>query len=157
MDAQNEIKRTLKQDASIEAVQPLLAGMEYETRASFANSVCRHFGFLDARHRPQRAGCVKALRQLEQAGHMVLPATLHRGGSVKSPRRLDQPVPAALDVPAQARDVRALRLVIVDGLEFMRVWNELMLCEYPQGAGPLVGAQIPRNSSRNQPRNHCIF
>ena len=81
---------------------------------------------------------------------MVPPTALHRGGSVKSPQRLDQPVPAALDVPAQARDVRALRLVIVDGLEFMRVWNELMLCEHPQGAGPLVGAQTPRNSSRNQ-------
>ena len=48
MDAQNEIKRTLKQDASIEAVQQLLADKEHETRASFADSVCRHFGFLDA-------------------------------------------------------------------------------------------------------------
>ena len=142
MDAQNEIKRTLKQDASIEAVQQLLASKEYETRASFADVVCRHFGFLDARHRPQRAGCVKALRELEQAGHVVLPAALHRGGTVKSPRRLDQAVPAAIDVPAQASDVRALTLVIVDGLELMRVWNELMLREHPQGAGPLVGAQM---------------
>ena len=142
MDAQNEIKRTLKQDASIEAVRQLLANREYETRASFADSVCRHFGFLDARHRPQRAGCVKALRQLEQAGHIVLPAAVHRGGSVKSPRRLDQAVPAAIDVPAQAGDVRALTLVIVDRLELMRVWNELMLREHPQGAGPLVGAQM---------------
>ncbi len=24
----------------------------------------------------------------------------------------------------------------------MRVWNEWMLCEHPQGAGPLVGAQM---------------
>ena len=142
MDAQNEIKRTLKQDASIEAVQQLLADKEYETRASFADLVCRHFGFLDARHRPQRAGCVKALRQLEQAGHIVLPAALHRGGTVKSARRLDQAVPAAIDVPAQAGDVRALTLVIVDRLELMRVWNELMLREHPQGAGPLVGAQM---------------
>ncbi|MES2229424.1 MAG: hypothetical protein V4540_16895, partial [Pseudomonadota bacterium] len=135
MDAQNEIKRTLKRDASIEAVQQLLADKEYETRASFADSVCRHFGFLDARHRPQRAGCVKALRQLEQAGHIVLPAAVHCGGTVKSPRRLDQAVPAAIDVPAQAGDVRALTLVIVDRLELMRVWNELMLREHPQGAG----------------------
>jgi hypothetical protein len=142
MDAQNEINRTLKQDASIEAVRRLLADGEYETRATFADSVCRHFGFLDARQRPQRAGCVKALRQLEQAGHIVLPTALHRGGSVKSARRLDQAVPAAIDVPAQAGDVRALTLVIVDRLELMRVWNELMLREHPQGAGPLVGAQM---------------
>src|SRR5439155_2797286 len=65
-----------------------------------------------------------------------------RGGTVKSPRRLDQAVPAAIDVPAQAGDVRALTLVIVDRLELMRVWNELMLREHPQGAGPLVGAQM---------------
>ena len=24
----------------------------------------------------------------------------------------------------------------------MRIWNEMMLCEHPQGAGPLVGAQM---------------
>ena len=24
----------------------------------------------------------------------------------------------------------------------MRLWNEMMLCEHPQGAGPLVGAQM---------------
>ena len=142
MDAQNEIRRTLRQGASIEAVRQLLADKKYETRSSFADSVCRHFGFLDTLQRPQRAGCVKALRQLEQAGHIVLPAALHRGGTVKSPRRLDQAVPAAIDVPAQAGDVRALTLVIVDRLELMRVWNELMLREHPQGAGPLVGAQM---------------
>ena len=142
MEAQNEIKRTLKQTASIEAVRQFLADKEYETRATFADAVCQHFGFLDARHRPQRAGCVKALRELEQDGHFVLPTALHRGGTVKSPRRLDQPVPGAIDVPAQAGDLRGLTLVIVDRLELMRVWNELMLCEHPQGAGPLVGAQM---------------
>ncbi|WP_413899784.1 IS4 family transposase [Rhodoferax sp.] len=72
----------------------------------------------------------------------MLPAAVHRGGTVKSPRRLDQAVPAAIDVPAQAGDVRALTLIIVDRLDLMRVWNELMLREHPQGAGPLVGAQM---------------
>ena len=95
-----------------------------------------------ARHRQQKAGCVKVLRQLEQAGHILLPAALDRGGTVKSPRRLDQAVPAAVNVPAQAGDVRALTLVIVDRLDLMRVWNELMLREHPRGAGPLVGAQM---------------
>src|SRR3979409_2542385 len=118
----NEIKRTLKQDASIEVIQQLLAGKEYATRSLFADTVCQQFGFVDARQRVQRAGCVKALRELEQAGHFVLPAALHRGGTVKSPRRVDEAVPAAIDVPAQAGDVRGLTLVIVDRLELMRVW-----------------------------------
>jgi len=93
MDVQSDIKRTLKQGASMEAVRQLLAGKAYETRATFADSVGRHFGFLDARQRPQRAGCVKALNELEPARHFVLPAALHRGGTFESPRRLDQPVP----------------------------------------------------------------
>src|SRR5439155_10978762 len=107
-----------------------------------AESVCRQFGFVDARQRTQTAGCVKALRELERAGHFVLPAATSRGGTAKTARRLDQPVAEPIDVPAQAGDVRGLRLIKVDSLELMRVWNELMLCEHPQGAGPLVGAQM---------------
>ena len=111
-------------------------GKEHETRA--ADSVCRHFGVLDARHRPpspEKGG----LRQgAEATGASKAHCADGRGGTVKSPRRLDQAVPAAIDVPAQAGDVRALTLVIVDRLDLMRVWNELMLREHPQGAGPLV-------------------
>jgi len=142
MHAQNEIKRTLKQQASIEAVRALLAHKDYSSRNSVAESVCEHFGFVDARKRPQTGGCIKALRELERAGHFVLPAAAGRGGMGGTPRRLGQPVELALDVPAQAGDVRGLRLVFVDNVELMRVWNELMLCEHPQGAGPLVGAQM---------------
>jgi hypothetical protein len=47
-----------------------------------------------------------------------------------------------MDVPTVLADVRGLRLILVDTLDLMRVWNELMLCEHPQGAGPLVGAQM---------------
>ncbi|MDP2823425.1 MAG: IS4 family transposase, partial [Sulfuritalea sp.] len=97
------------------------------------------------RQRMQTGGCVKALRELERAGHFVLPATgvQGRGGSaLKSPRRLGEPVEVPLGVPAEAGDVRGLTLIKVDSIDQMRVWNELMLCEHPQGAGPLVGAQM---------------
>ena len=50
-------------------------------------------------------------------------------------------MPAPEDVPAQAGEVSALALIKVDSLEQMRLWNE-MLREHPQGAGPLVGAQM---------------
>ncbi len=142
MHAQNEIKRTLKQETSIEVIRGLLAQEGHTSRSAVAESVCRRFGFFDARQRTQTAGCVKALRELERAGHIVLPAANYRSGTPKTPRRLDQPVAIALDVPAQAGDVRGLKLIKVDGLDLLRVWNELMLCEHPQGAGPLVGAQM---------------
>ena len=48
----------------------------------------------------------------------------------------------AIDVPVRAGDVRGLTLIKVEGIESMRVWNEMMICEHPQGAGPLVGAQM---------------
>ena len=147
MDAQNGIKRTLREATSIAVIQRLLSSNEPSSnepwsRASITQSVCEHFGFLDARQRTQKAGCIKALRELERAGHFVLPAARKRVSGPRNARRLEQPVPCAVDVPSQAGDVRGLRLVKVDQLDLMRVWNELMLCEHPQGAGPLVGAQM---------------
>ena len=95
MDAQNEIKRTLKRESSIEVVRGLLAQQEHKSRSAVAESVCQHFGFFDARQRTQTAGCVKALRELERAGHFVLPAVMNRGGTGKTARRLDRPVEIA--------------------------------------------------------------
>jgi Domain of unknown function (DUF4338)/Transposase DNA-binding/Transposase DDE domain len=143
MEKQNQIKRTLAQQGSIEIVRRLLDDDVHANRSSLAQAVCQHFGFLDARLRAQTAGCVKALRELERAGHFVLPAVSDTGsGKGKSPRRLGAPLEAARDVPDQAGDVRGLTLIKVDSLAQMRVWNEMMLCDHPQGAGPLVGAQM---------------
>jgi hypothetical protein len=142
MQIQNDIKRTLKQDGAIVFVRELLGRGEHKTRASLTRSVCGHFDFIDVRGRAQIAGCIKAMRELEKAGHYVLPAPLKRGSSVKFARRLEAPVPEPVDVPARAEEVRGLALIKVDNLDLMRVWNELMLCEHPQGAGPLVGAQM---------------
>src|SRR6202171_835466 len=142
MEKQSQIKRTLAQPSAIEAIRGLLNSGVHETRSSVAEAVCRHFDFVDARGRAQTAGCVKALRELERAGHFALPAVHNRGGTGKSARRLDEPVAMALDVPAQAGDVRGLSLIKVVDLDHMRLWNEMMLCEHPQGAGPLVGAQM---------------
>jgi hypothetical protein len=142
MQIQNDIKGSLKQDGAIVFVRELLGRGEHRTRASLTRSVCEHFGFVDVRGRAQIAGCIKAMRELEKAGHYVLPAPLKRGSSVKFARRLEAPVPEPVAVPARAEDVRGLTLIKVDALDLMRVWNELMLCEHPQGAGPLVGAQM---------------
>ena len=143
MEQQHQIKRTLATPDSIEAILRLLADGAHSSRTSLARSTCTQFGFVDARGRPQTAGCVKALRELERAGHFRLPVVAATGrGHGKTARRLDQPVPEPHDVPALAGDVRALALIKVQTLDQMRLWNELMACEHPQGAGPLVGAQM---------------
>jgi hypothetical protein len=46
------------------------------------------------------------------------------------------------EVPDQAGLVGGLELVLVDTSGPMRIWNELMINEHPQGAGPLVGRQL---------------
>jgi hypothetical protein len=143
MEEQRQIKRTLATPESIEAIRRLLADGTHASRTSLSQATCEHFGFLDAFGRAQTAGCVKALRELERAGQFTLPAVIESGrGKGKTARRLDAPVPVPQGVPAQAGDVRDLSLIKVETLDQMRLWNEMMACEHPQGAGPLVGAQM---------------
>ena len=141
MNTQNQIKRTLTEPASIEYVCELLESKEIHHRSELAGHVCKQFGFYDVRGKEQRGGCLKALRELEAAGHFVLPAAHTRPGH-RSPRRLSEPVPLPEEVPSQAGEVRGLELVLVSTSEQMRIWNEMMINEHPQGAGPLVGRQV---------------
>lgn len=145
MERQHQIKRTLATPESIEAIRRLLADGAHANRSALVHATCKHFGFVDVRGRAQTAGCVKALRELERAGHFVLPAAGPRGrrrGQLGSARRLGVLVPEPRDVPALAGDVQGLVLLRVQTLEQLRLWNELMEREHPQGAGPLVGAQL---------------
>ncbi len=141
MKTQNQIKRVLSELTNIEYVAKLLEGREFVYRREVAELVCEQFGFYDPRGHAQHGGCLKALRELERAGHFTLPG-INRETSPNSPRRLVEPVAPPADVPAEAGDVQGLRLLLVSTEEQMRVWNELMIREHPQGAGPLVGRQL---------------
>ena len=141
MRLQNQIKKTLSLPDSIEIVRSLLANNFYKNRSSLAYAVCQHFKFHNALGQAQTGGCLKGLRELERAGHFVLPIS-KTVTVVKSPRRLDCAVPNPIDVPTKAGDVQGLSLVFVDSVDLMRIWNEMMLREHPQGAGPLVGCQL---------------
>ncbi len=141
METQNQIKRTLGQREAIEHVRLVLDGNDVINRTRVADQLCKDFGFFDARGAPQRSTCLKALRELEASGLIVLPAPVVQYGH-GSPRRLLEPVAAPQDVPAQAGDVRGLQLLVVDSEQHMRIWNEMMIREHPRGAGPLVGRQL---------------
>ena len=141
MNQQNQIKRTLSQPESLDIVRHQLDSHVHQNRTSLSKSLCQHFNFHDARGRHQIGGCNKALRELERAGHFTLPVS-KMPHTVKTPRRLDCAVPDPVDVPAQAGNVQGLMLVKVETEDQMRIWNEMMLREHPQGAGPLVGCQL---------------
>jgi Druantia protein DruA/Transposase DNA-binding/Transposase Tn5 dimerisation domain len=122
-------------------VRELLANEAVGHRKELAVRVCEQFGFYDPRGRVQVGGCLKALRELERAGHFRLPPPQVRPGP-RQPRRLGNALPAPEAVPAQAGQVQALALILVDSPRLAQIWNELLQAEHPQGAGPLVGRQL---------------
>ena len=141
METQNQIKQTLTDPEAIEYINTILDTSI--NRTALADALCDHFCFFDFRGKRQVAGCLKALRKLEQAGHFCLPDTAARKSPrTFSPRRLDYPVPMPQQVPDTAGGIDDLCLVIVQTKEEMCTWNELMIQDHPRGAGPLVGRQL---------------
>ena len=78
---------------------------------------------------------------MEAKGWFQLPPPQMRK-SAPSPRRLSGPVAEPEEVPGEVGQLVGLELVGVQQQSQMRIWNELMIREHPQGAGPLVGRQI---------------
>ena len=141
MNTQNLIKQKLSQPESLCAIRQILEAYDTLPRSSIAQRVCERLGLLNARGQPQRAGCLKALRELESAGHFVLPAP-RRCPKRGSPRRLSEAVKPPQDVPARAGEIRDLVLIPVATDVQVRTWNELMEREHPRGAGARVGVQV---------------
>jgi len=104
--------------------------------------ICDQFNFFNPQGERQLAGCLKALRKLEQAGFFVLPIPSITVTGIKKPRRLEYPVPEPEGVPDKVGKICDLKLIIVETEGYMRIWNELMTNEHPRKAGPLVGRQI---------------
>ena len=138
---QNLIKDTLGRAENLALVRQMLEDGPGLYRSSLAGELCELFGFMDPSGRKQIATCLKALRDLESAGHFTLPPPSFKQGK-PSPRRLPEAVPEPREVPSGAGEVRGLELVLVEDVPQMRIWNELMIREHPQGAGPLVGRQV---------------
>lgn len=116
MNTQSQIKRKLSKPAAIEYVAGLQEVNGFVCRSELAEFLCEQFGFYDARGREQRDGCVKALRELEAAGHFALPAAQAKTGP-NTPKRLTEPVADATGVPGKAGEVRGLELIRVSGGE----------------------------------------
>ena len=143
MQTQWQVKHTLGQPENLDQIRQMLQDGPIKNRSALAKAICHRFGFLDPRGHPQLSTCMKALRDLEKAGHFTLPPPGSQGLHAKpSPRRLPQAVPPPQEVPAAAGEVRNLELILVETEGQMRIWNEMMIQEHPNGAGPLVGRQL---------------
>jgi len=80
MKTQNQIKRTLTQPEAIEKINNILDINDNINRTKLADKLCDHFNFFDPCGNRQRSGCLKALRKLEQTGHLVLPFPMLNSG-----------------------------------------------------------------------------
>ena len=106
MEAQHQILRTLR--ASESALLATVGALSGKSRTAISGIVCERFGFYDARGRPQRAGCMKALRTLEAESRISLPAA-RRSLNIAGPRHLDAPV----EEPEWVSQVQDLEIVCV--------------------------------------------
>jgi len=141
MNQQNQIKRGLSKPEAIKYINQLLEDEDSFTRTELAELVCDEFGFQDPSGQNQLSGCLKGLRELEAKGWFQLPRPeIRKGGP--APRRLPDPVPEPEAVPREVGEVGGLELILVEQESQMRIWNELMIREHPQGCGPLVGRQV---------------
>jgi len=141
METQNQIKRKLSQPEAIAHICKLLDASDNMKITTLADELCEQFGFYNPLGERQRAGCLKALRELEQAGSITLPQS-PRKMKKRSPRRLAEPLPGPQGVPCEVRELRGLELLLVETEAHMRIWNEMMINDHPRGAGLLVGRQI---------------
>ena len=141
MRPQSQILQTLRAPEAQARLGPIVAHGAFESRAALGREVCAQFGFVDARGSAQLTGCLKALAVLETERRIALPAPRPHGHR-PSPRRLDAPVPAPVDVPAHVHDVEGLRLVVVEDEAQRRIWNTLLAEEHPRGTTTFVGCQL---------------
>jgi len=139
--SQNQIKKTLSEPTNIDFIRGLLESDQLTNRTALSLNLCNHFKFFDFRGKPQQAGCVKALRTLETEGHFILPKASWAPGK-RTQKRLEAPVSPPHGIPKSINDIEQLKLVLVDTEEHMRIWNELMINEHPEGSRHLVGRQI---------------
>ena len=142
MLAQNQIARTLGDAAAQSRIAGILAQESFVSRRAVGRRLCDEFGFIDARGRPQLAGCLKALAALEARSELIaLPAP--QAPAVRpGPHVLDTPVPSAREVPERLGEIRDLEIVPVASRADRRIWNTLVAHEHPQGAAIFAGCQM---------------
>ena len=138
------MKAALREPDRLAMVRQVLASGKAGTRTGLAEALCRRWEFLDARGQPRTFSCLKALRDLEEEGCLQLPPRALDVVLRWKPRRMGGPVPRAKRVPDEVGQLRDLRMELVDpkDVEAMRIWNELMIREHPQGERRMVGRQL---------------
>ena len=138
---QNQIHRTLSEPDSLSRVGRILSEADGESRSAIGRRVCEAFGISDGRGRPQLAGCMKALRNLEAVGGLRLPAP-RCGRPPSAARRVAGAVPAAVSVPGELSGIGDVAVLLAESDGQRRIWSALMADEHPHGMATFAGCQL---------------
>ena len=141
MVIQNQINRTLSAQSARQRLDRILAQANGVSRSAVGQRVCEAFDFTDGRGRLQLSGCMKALRVLEAAGEIRLPAPLC-GRPPSAPRRFAGALAPAVGVPSAVSAVADLAVVMVETDDQRRAWSTLIADEHPRGMKTFAGCQL---------------
>ena len=117
------ILTTLREDLS--SLTSTVAAHSDKSRRALGKIICSQYTLTDPQGHPRLSGCMKALRVLESEGHFSLPKPQCES-PVCGPRLLDSPVPQAVEVPWDVREIQDLEMILVTGFEERAIWNTLM-------------------------------
>lgn len=139
---QHRIAHTLAHPDNLDRLRGIISAAPDVSRHELAKVVCDAFSFTDHLGKAQAASCGTALRGLAGRGLICLPASGVAGGWKRHPRGTGEPVPEAVGVPPDVGDISDLSLTLVSGGEELRIWNELLLRDHPQGGQIITGRQL---------------
>ena len=141
--AQSQISRTLWEEASVSRVAAIPSRESFESRSALGRRVCEEFSFLDARGRPQLAGCMKAFADLAgRVPDIVLPPPKAPAADSR-PRIVEGSVPEPEGVPSHPARTEGLRIDPVAKPGDRALWNTLVAREHPHGMTTFAGRQVP--------------
>ncbi len=139
---QSNILQTLRGAEARSRVAGILSRESFASRQSLGRRVCEEFALVDALGRWQVSGCLKALRTLAaSAPEIVLPPPRVPPPD-RTPRQLDEAVPAPVGVPGRVSEIEGLEVVPVTTVAQRTVWNPRIAHEHPHGLTTFAGPQV---------------
>ncbi len=121
-------------------LKAILDGHPSAGRTDHARRVCEAFDFRNANKQLQAGSCLSALRTLDKAQHIQLPAAQPRPNHSNA-RILSEPVPHPTEVPDHLGAMKGLRLDRVITPDDLVLWNTLIHDEHPIGVTKFAGHQ----------------
>jgi hypothetical protein len=138
------IKQKMEREGTLEKIAARLELEPEITRTRLAAKICAELSLMDHKGAPQIGSCLKALGELESKGVLKLPPPKAGYGKYGRMRRMEGADLTPSGVPSRVEEITDLSLTLVSSKDEqrMRIHNELLIRDHPQGANHVVGRQV---------------